>query len=376
MEELNNIFASNLNLLRKKSGLTQKELGQKLDYSEKTIAKWESGTTMPSVEALWKLANFLHTDITSLLTEPQEVYFLGIDAGASKTRFRLCDEKGKMVKEIIGEACNSFDMGMTRAQEVLERGICEVCRNVPYSSVVMYAGIAGGGAESAKEQYREFFKKFEFSAYENGTDNENIISAGLDGDDGITLIMGTGVCLYKVKGNEHTRITGWGYLFDECGSAFNFGQDALKAYFAALDGYGEQTRLSAAIESKAGCGNSHLLTKLYDGGKKYIASFAPLVFECAEKYGDSVASQIIEHNMEFIAKLISNVSKDFIDEMEKVPVVIAGGLTIQPRLTEYIYKLLDEPEKINLRILEKEPVEGAVKKAQQLYQIRKGAGMC
>ena len=62
--------------------------------------------------------------------------------------------------------------------------------------------------------------------------------------------------------------------------------------------------------------------------------------------------------------------------MEEIPVVIAGGLTSQPRLTEYIYKLLDEPKKINLRILDKEPVEGAVKKAQQLYQIRKGAEMC
>ena len=34
--------------LRKKKGLTQQELAKKLNYSDKTISRWEQGITFPS----------------------------------------------------------------------------------------------------------------------------------------------------------------------------------------------------------------------------------------------------------------------------------------------------------------------------------------
>lgn len=299
-----------------------------------------------------------------------ELYFLGIDAGGTKTSFKLCDSCGNAIREIIGGSCNSFDIGIARAQEVLENGIREVCENIPYSSVVMYAGIAGGGVECVKILYRNFFEQFGFAAFDNGTDNENIIAAGLEEKDGIALIMGTGVCLYIIAGNKHTKLSGWGYLFDEGGSAFNFGQDAMKAYFADYDGFGQNTVLSQAIEKQSGSAGGELLTKLYEGGKKYIASFAPLVFECAEQCGDRAAMDIIDRNMAFIAKLISAASEKLGRRMERIPVVVAGGLTNQPKLTEYIYRALDDPQNIEIQILKASPADGAVKKARRLWDKR------
>ena len=41
MENINKFFAQNLKNLRKKKRLTQKGLAIELNYSEKTIAKWE-----------------------------------------------------------------------------------------------------------------------------------------------------------------------------------------------------------------------------------------------------------------------------------------------------------------------------------------------
>lgn len=305
-----------------------------------------------------------------------DIYFLGIDAGGTKTCFKLCDTYGNAVKEIIGANCNSFDIGITRAMEVLKSGIQDVCENVPYSSVSMYAGIAGGGNAIAKKQYEDFFAKFGFAAFDNGSDNENIISAGLGEKSGITLIMGTGVCLYKKNGRHHTKISGWGYLFDDGGSAFNFGQDAIKAYFAELDGYGRNTVLSQAIENQSGRTGIELLPKLYEGGKKYIASFAPLVFECAEKYGDTVSIDIINRNVAFIAKLINTASKEFQGSMERIPVLVTGGLTKQPKLIEYIYQALGQPQNIEIKLLIIPPVDGAVKKARQLWNERKGHMIC
>lgn len=52
MENLNFIIAKNLATLRRKNKLTQLELAQKLNYSDKAISKWEKGESLPSVEVL------------------------------------------------------------------------------------------------------------------------------------------------------------------------------------------------------------------------------------------------------------------------------------------------------------------------------------
>ena len=52
MENLNFIIAKNLASLRRKNKLTQVQLAEKLNYSDKAISKWEKGESLPSVEVL------------------------------------------------------------------------------------------------------------------------------------------------------------------------------------------------------------------------------------------------------------------------------------------------------------------------------------
>ena len=47
MDELKLIFASNLIRLRTAAGMTQAELGEQLNYSDKSISKWERGEAIP-----------------------------------------------------------------------------------------------------------------------------------------------------------------------------------------------------------------------------------------------------------------------------------------------------------------------------------------
>jgi transcriptional regulator with XRE-family HTH domain len=60
---------NNLIALRKSSGLTQIELGDKINYSDKTISKWEKGDSCPSIEAICKIANFYDITVDELLSE-------------------------------------------------------------------------------------------------------------------------------------------------------------------------------------------------------------------------------------------------------------------------------------------------------------------
>ena len=55
MDKLNYIVAKNLSDLRKRNGLTQAELAEKLNYSDKAVSKWEKGESLPGIEVLYKL---------------------------------------------------------------------------------------------------------------------------------------------------------------------------------------------------------------------------------------------------------------------------------------------------------------------------------
>lgn len=56
-----------IRLVRKSAGLTQKELGEKLGVSEKTVSSWEINRTEPSMGMLEKISNVL--TITEYCTE-------------------------------------------------------------------------------------------------------------------------------------------------------------------------------------------------------------------------------------------------------------------------------------------------------------------
>lgn len=53
---------------RKRAGLTQKELGNRIGISDKAVSKWERGLGLPDISYLTKLAIILDTDPESILT--------------------------------------------------------------------------------------------------------------------------------------------------------------------------------------------------------------------------------------------------------------------------------------------------------------------
>ncbi len=61
--------AHNLAALRKQAGLTQGELAEKFNYSDKSISKWEHGDTMPDIEVLKDLCDFYGVTLDYLVTE-------------------------------------------------------------------------------------------------------------------------------------------------------------------------------------------------------------------------------------------------------------------------------------------------------------------
>ncbi len=68
MDELKRIVAENLIRLRQNSGMTQADLGEKLNYSDKTVSKWERAESLPDVYVLKQISTIFGVTIDMLLS--------------------------------------------------------------------------------------------------------------------------------------------------------------------------------------------------------------------------------------------------------------------------------------------------------------------
>ena len=69
-EKLKAILGSNIVAYRKRQGLTQAGLAEKLNYSDKAVSKWERGESMPDVLTLVQVADLFGISVNDLLTDP------------------------------------------------------------------------------------------------------------------------------------------------------------------------------------------------------------------------------------------------------------------------------------------------------------------
>lgn len=63
------MFNARLKRLREWRNMTQKELGQKLNYTQQTIHKWEVGEASPDPDILIKIADALQVPVAMLVGE-------------------------------------------------------------------------------------------------------------------------------------------------------------------------------------------------------------------------------------------------------------------------------------------------------------------
>lgn len=85
MDSKREVIAKNIAYLRKENGLSQYDLGEKLDFSDKTVSKWERAESMPDVDSLYALSElfgvtvdyFFHEDSKDTrryLKEPKSLF--------------------------------------------------------------------------------------------------------------------------------------------------------------------------------------------------------------------------------------------------------------------------------------------------------------
>ncbi len=92
MRDVRQIIAENLIELRKVNKLTQLELAEKLNYSDKAISKWERGESLPDVEILCQIAELYGVTLDYLVTKDHE---------EATMEYKISKERANVNKTII-----------------------------------------------------------------------------------------------------------------------------------------------------------------------------------------------------------------------------------------------------------------------------------
>ena len=89
MEKINFIIAKNLSELRRKNKLTQLEVAEKLNYSDKAVSKWEQGESLPGIEVLYKLAKLYGVSMDYIVGEKEVKPARAAFGGLTQKRKRI-----------------------------------------------------------------------------------------------------------------------------------------------------------------------------------------------------------------------------------------------------------------------------------------------
>ncbi len=352
---------------RKDLGITQTELAQKLNISFQAVSNWERGAAPPDLDNIVKLSQLFGVTIDNLLNTNMcdEPVYLGIDGGATKTEFVVFTSSGKILKKFKLEGSNPNDIGIEKCANIISQGIDTCLNDYPELSKI-FAGMSGAGAGNNKKELSILLTlRYKHLKIEIDTDAVNVFSSS-DEICSSALICGTGSCVFARVGDITKRLGGWGYMFDNAGSAYDIGKDAISACLSYEDGLTEYTKiyplLCSALDSRA--------TKIWDSidtvykkGKSYIASMAHVVFK-AYSAGDTVAQNIIEKNMDRLAMLINKA----VEISGNKNVIACGGLF--EHFGDTLFPILNKKcENVNFIVPDLPPIYGACKECLNRFDI-------
>ena len=133
--------------MRKEKGLTQKQLGEELLISDKTVSKWETGKGMPEVSLMLPLCEKLGINVNELLTGeriPDEDY----KKKAEENIMDIMREKEESIKKVIIEAVafviTLAGMSLIIVAGLAELGIWQRGLLIAIAVIVMIGGITVG----------------------------------------------------------------------------------------------------------------------------------------------------------------------------------------------------------------------------------------
>lgn len=229
----------------------------------------------------------------------EQVYFLGVDGGGTKTQAVLVSEKGEILGYGRGGPSNLLENGEDVVRASLRSAISRLLKSIKTDEVVSCFGLpAVGEAEELEETLSNLIHS-ELGIRADLIVNDVVVgwAAGTLCENGIHVVAGTGLIVYGRFEGRETRVSGWGSIIGDEGSAYYIGLETIREVTKQLDGRKSPTVLKELFFRRLGFKNqSDLIKWVYGEGdrRSKIASVAPMAHEAAT-LGDPSATKILEN---------------------------------------------------------------------------------
>lgn len=231
-------------------------------------------------------------------------YFLGIDAGATRTRCALAED-GK----ILARASSGTIKIMRASVEDAEKNLDALLRAISVESGVALdsiactcVGLAGISVPRVTDWVRSALHARVSGGILLAGDHAIALDAAFSGGAGVIVAAGTGSSLIgRASDGRVARVGGWGPAVADEGSGSWIGKRAVRAVFDALD-RDEETLLLRKVQEAWELPSIGVLVDMANRvpGPEF-STLVPVVVECAQR-GDPDAARILEQAGHYLGK--------------------------------------------------------------------------
>jgi len=298
-------------------------------------------------------------------------FFIGIDAGGSKTRCALGDEE-RVLATALTSSCKIQRVGEDEARRALHNVIQEVCKiaGVPARGIEHACiGISGASDSGVVERVRSILGEVISAPADVVGDMIIALEAGLGSGPGCILVAGTGsIAVGRDEHGHLARVGGWGPTVSDEGSGYWIGRAAVGAVLRAHDS-GKSTALASAITQAWGLSTyEDFVLAASAAPPPDFAQLFPIVLEEAAQ-GDPMAGEILKRAGIELAELALIVIRRLWPGQHQVRVVVSGGVFENSQVTREVFAntLRNAFPQIAVSLGNMEPVMGALSLARRQH---------
>ncbi len=220
-------------------------------------------------------------------------FFLGLDAGGTKTTAALGDET-RVLARAVGGSIKPLRVSIEQAQENLSALLTEISRlsGIDLRQITASCvGTAGLRLPQTDGWMRQIISHCVGGAIEVCGDEEIALDAAFPGGPGVLVIAGTGSnILGRTSSGHRLTVGGWGPMLGDQGSGYWIGHQALRAALRARDFQRRSPILDRVVAFWKVSELADVINVAHSGAD--FSLLAPLVVECAEE-GDPVAIEVL-----------------------------------------------------------------------------------
>ena len=305
--------------------------------------------------------------------------FLGIDGGGTRTTAWLANDDGKLLASAETGPSNPLKVGCRAAEREIAKAYRACAREAGFPTSAtrtahppllraVVAGISGTDRRSVHWPLLEWMRQhIPARHYLLTSDAAIALAAAFRNAPGIIVIAGTGSIAYaRDEQGRVLRAGGWGIPFDDGGSGYDIGRQAVAAALKAFDGRGPQTALIERIceHLKLEEINEIVARQLEH---QEVAAIFPLVIDAAHE-GDLVARHLCESASQVLAGLAIALLNRAGWARSKTHVVTSGGVFKSSTLIRRAFarSLRRFAPQALVEMLERPPLDGAMWLAHNL----------